>query len=163
MKGYSYLFSAIALLMFSAIGSFAVKAQTPSATATVLGCSNPAPAIVGQSTVFFSKCTTPAFVPPTSTSLIASVSKTTPQWLHSFGSYKTTDMLVACPAGAVVSGGACTSAGKDVSGVVQQALVASFSIAPPPASCPATFVTVNWACSVSADKKTAICTAPLTP
>lgn len=114
-------------------------AQTASTAPTVLGCANPAPAVAGQPTVFISKCTTPAFLPVTTSSVVASASKTAPVWAHSFTGYTATTLIVACPKGAVVSGGSCTVNGVDASGLIAQSAVATFAVAatPPPPPPPA--------------------------
>jgi hypothetical protein len=156
----------ISFLLLLWIPAFAIHAQTPITAPMVLGCSNPAPAAAGKPTVFFPKCLTPVFVPISSTSVIASVSKTSPSWAHSFSGYAASDKLVACPKGAMVSGIGCTANGADASALVAKNLVTDFALTPvtppaPPVTCPDTFVTLNYSCSLSADKKTVTCTAPV--
>lgn len=103
-------------------------AQTTLTAPQVLGCSLPAPAVPPQTTVFFAACKTPVFVPLNSTSALASGSKTSPIWTHSFTGYKATDLLVACPAGATVSGATCTYNGADASALVAQNQIAAFTV-----------------------------------
>lgn len=131
-----FLISLVTLLMVSTI-----FAQTPTLAPTVLGCTNPAPAVLGAPTVFFSSCKTPAFLPLSTLSVLASISKSTPVWAHSFSGYAATDKLVACPIGAVVSGATCTANGVDASALVAQSNVASFSIVP---QVVATTGTLTW-------------------
>ena len=83
------------LLALALLSSPVVFAQTPSTAPTVLGCTNPAPAAPGQSTVFISSCKTPAFLPTSTSSVLASVSKTSPVWAHSLSGYAATDKIIA--------------------------------------------------------------------
>lgn len=139
--------------------SFAAEAQTTAPM--VLGCANPAPAAAGKPTVFFTKCTTPAFVATTSSSAVASVSKTAPVWAHSFSGYPATTAIYTCPAGATVAGATCTYNGADASVLVAQSAVSSSKVTP--ATCPDTFLSLSYTCSFSADHKTVTCTAPVQP
>lgn len=119
--------AALVLLSTASIAS----SQTPALTQPqVLGCINPAPATSGQATVFFSACKTTAFLPLTTTSVIASVSKTSPSWAHSLSGYLPTDKLVACPVGGTVSGSTCTLNGTDVSALVSRSTVSTFTVLP---------------------------------
>lgn len=118
-------------LLISLAAALPAFSQTPSTVPMVLGCSNPAPAVAGKPTVFFTKCFTPVFVPTTSSSVIASVSKTAPVWAHSISAYNSTDLLVACPSGAIVSGSTCSdSTKKDISVVVAKSAIPSLTINP---------------------------------
>lgn len=110
-----------------------VHAQNSSAEVRVLGCSNPAPALPGKPTVFLSTCQTREWVPVTTTSVVASVSQTNPQWKHTYAGYLPTDPLVACPAGANVMGSQCTDAtGAEVSQVIPKSAVPAFILVPRP-------------------------------
>jgi hypothetical protein len=114
------------------LASTAYAQTQPLTQPEVLGCTNPAPAAAGQATVFISACKTPAFLPLTTTSVVASVSKTAPVFAHTLSGYQATDKLVACPIGATVSGATCTLNGADVSALVAQSSVSTFTVAPPP-------------------------------
>jgi hypothetical protein len=128
----------ILLPLILAFAPFA-SAQTPVVLTApqVLGCSNPAPAVAPSGTVWFSSCKTAVFVPLNTTSLVASVSKTSPVWAHTYGGYlsvASTALLVACPINATVSsdGSTCKdSTGADASALVTATSVATFSITPP--------------------------------
>jgi hypothetical protein len=139
------------------------QAQTPQTVPTVLGCTNPAPAAAGKPTVFFPSCTTAAFLPTSTSSVVGSVSKTLPVWAHSFSGYAASALLVACPAGAIVSGAKCTVNGADASALVAQSQVAAFKVPTTPVTptCPAQpdqFLNLTWTCSYASGKYT--CTAP---
>lgn len=121
----------LASLVIAALGLPVALAQIPLTTPYVLGCTNPAPAAAGKPTVFISKCTTPAFLPSTTTSVIASVSKTAPVFSHTLSGYKGTDLIVACPIGAVVSGTNCTANGVDASALIPQSNAGSFKLPTP--------------------------------
>ena len=116
------------------------QAQNLSSVPTVLGCSDPAPAVSGKPTVFFATCKTTAFVPVTSSSLVGTVSKVTPTWAHSFSYYLSNAALtpvVACPKGANITAGQCSdTAGKDVSVIVAASAVASLVLTPTPPPAP---------------------------
>lgn len=142
------LMTALMLCLFTGFALFSTQAfsQTTITSAYVLGCTNPAPAAAGKPTVFFDKCTTTAFVPTTTSSVIASVSKTGPMWAHSYSWYLTHDptvSLVACPIGATVNAATCMYNGADVSALVLQKNLAIFKVTPPPAPKLGTF-TLTW-------------------
>lgn len=109
-------------------------AQTVLTAPQVLGCTNPAPAVPPAATIWFGSCVTPAFTSTSSTSLVASVSKTAPVWAHTFGGYVNvapTALVVACPKNATVTGAKCTdSKGVDVSGLVAASAVSAFTLSP---------------------------------
>jgi len=134
----------LALAILS-MASSAFSQTQPLTQPEVLGCTSPAPAVPPAPTVFISSCKTPAFLPTSTTSVLASVSKTSPVWAHTFSGYKTTDLIVACPAGATVSGASCTFNGADVSALVAVSNVPSFAVTPPPVvTTPTVQVTLNW-------------------
>ena len=124
----------LALLAFAP----SAHAQTPITSPQVLGCISPAPAVPPATTVWLSSgCKTPAYLPLSTTSVVASVSKTAPVWAHTLTGYPASALVVACPIGAIVSGSSCTSSGIDVSALVAQSSVATFSLPPPPPPAPA--------------------------
>lgn len=122
-------------------------AQTTLTAPQILGCSSPAPAVPPATTIFIASCKTPVFVPLTSTSVIASISKTAPSWSHSYSGYTSlapTALLVACPTAATVSadGSKCTnSTGADASSLVAANAVSTFTIAQVPAL---TTASLSW-------------------
>jgi hypothetical protein len=156
------------LAIILAFGYGASQAQT--GAPTIAGCPSPIPS--GTNNWPPSSCKYNFYPLSDTTHAIASVSKTTPTYQHTYPSYAATTLIVACPAGATVSGGSCTSGGKDVSVVVAKSAVPALAlgttpvtpVTPPPVTptCPAdTFVPLTWTCSVSSDGKTATCTAPV--
>lgn len=125
------------LLYLGALVFSTAHAQTPSAAPLIAGCPSPLPAQSWPQ----SSCAYQWYPLTDTTHAIASVSKSAPSYQHTFGSYASTQLIIACPAGAVVSGASCTSGGKDVSGVIQKALVSAFSIIPPvPTPVPADYL-----------------------
>lgn len=139
------------------------QAQTPQTVPTVLGCTNPAPAAAGKPTVFFPSCTTAAFLPTSTSSVVGSVSKTLPVWAHSFSGYAATALLVACPAGAIVSGSNCTVNGSDGSALVPQNQVNAFKVTPATPTCPAQpdqYLNLTWTCSYASGKYTCTASTP---
>lgn len=123
----------LALLAFAP----SAHAQTPLTAPQVLSCTNPAPAVPPATTVWLpSGCKTPAYLPLNTTSVVASVSKTASVWAHTLTGYPASTLIVACPIGAIVSGSSCTSSGTDVSALVSQGSIATFSLPPPPPPAP---------------------------
>lgn len=120
-------------------------AQTVLTAPQVLGCTNPAPAVPPAPTIWFGSCSATAFTSTSSTSLIASASKTAPVWAHTFGGYVNvapSALVVACPTNATVSGSKCTdSKGADASALIAASAVSAFALAPPAVP---TAVSVSW-------------------
>ena len=126
------------LLLLTLLATAPAFSQTVLTTPQVLGCSNPAPAVPPAATVWLpSGCTTPAFMPLNTASVVASVSKTSPVWQHTLTGYSATTLIVACPSGATVLGASCTLNGADASALVAESAVASLAVTPPPPPPPA--------------------------
>lgn len=149
-----------AVALWCALWPGTLFAQTPSTAAMIAGCPSPTPTgTVGWPP---STCAYTWYPITDGTHAIAAGSKTSPSYAHTWSGYAASTLIVACPAGAIVSGASCTSGGKDVSALVAKSQVASFALAPPvtpPPTCPDTFVPVNWTCTSA--NGVATCTAPL--
>jgi len=150
----------IAFTGAAALMAFA-DAQIPTSAPMIAGCPSPLPAQSWPS----STCKYQWFPLTDTVHAIASNSKTTPIYQHTYTAYRSTDLLVACPSGAVTATGACTDAtGKDVSQVIAKSAIPTFALTPPPPPqpvCPDTFVPMNWSCSLDSTGKIATCTAPI--
>lgn len=112
----------------------------PITTPMVAGCPSPLPPQWPSSACAYQ------WYPLTDTThAIVSVSKTAPIYQHTYSIYTAVDPVLACPAGAEVSGKSCTIGGKDASVIVPKRAVASLGLPPPPpAPVPADYtVTVN--------------------
>jgi hypothetical protein len=118
----------ILFLLISLLGIGSAFAQAPATTPMIAGCPNPLPSSGDWPTT---SCKY-VFYPLTDTThAIASRSKSTPIYQHTFGSYLPTDLIVACPKGAIVLGLSCTdSTGKDASVVVAKSAIPSLTIIP---------------------------------
>lgn len=136
---------ALFVLALAALHPLPVPAQTTLSAPYVAGCPAPLPPTWPASTCKYQ------FYPLTDTThAIASLSKATPVYQHTYAAYASTPavLLVACPAGAVVSADSktCTSAGLDASALVAYSAVSKFAILPvdtPPRDYP-----VSWQLSV---------------
>jgi hypothetical protein len=109
----------------------AVHAQTVLTAPQIAGCPSPVPPSWPASTCKYQ------FYPLTDTvHAIASVSKATPVYQHTYGGYTSgTVLLVACPSGATLSVDTkqCTGPdGLDASALVAKSAIPSFALPPPP-------------------------------
>lgn len=92
---------------------------TPLTAAQILVCPGP---------LYPAKCATALYAPTTSAYTAASVSKTAPQWAHTFGGYTDSALLIVCPVGANLStdSSACTNAaGTDASVLMPKSAIAA--------------------------------------
>jgi hypothetical protein len=144
LKFYSSM--AIAILLVLLISKM-VHGQTPLTAPQVAGCPSPTPyPVAGVTTGWPGSACKYQFYPLSDTAhAIASASKSTPVYAHTYGGYvgaKYSGTLVACPIGATLSADSksCSDAsGKDASALVTLANLPTFSIAavtPPPVPTP---------------------------
>lgn len=121
--------STFTLLLIASLVGISLGQTAPSSVPTIAGCPSPIPS--GISNWPASTCKYNFYPLSDTTHAIASISQTNPIYQHTYPSYLATQMIVACPAGAVTSGSACTdSNGKDATVVVAKSVVPSLAIAP---------------------------------
>lgn len=105
------------------------QSLTPSAAPMIAGCPSPIP--TGQTNWPQPTCKYIFYPLTDATHAIASLSKTTPTYQHTYPAYLATQLLVACPAGASVLGAICNdSTGKDASVVIAKSAIPALTIVP---------------------------------
>lgn len=127
MRYFRWALEIIAFSLIIALLSQHAHAQTPSTSPMIAGCPSPLPAVSWPA----STCQYNFYPLTDTTHAIAAISKTTPAYQHTYGAYGATALLVACPAGAIVSAATCLdSTGKDVSVIVAKSAIPALTIVP---------------------------------
>jgi hypothetical protein len=124
----------------------AAWSQTVLTAPQVAGCPAPVPNPVTHAGWPSSTCKYQFYPLTDTTHAIASVSKTTPAYQHTYGGYPATAMLVACPKGAALSSDRVTCAdasGADASLLTAKSAVPALAIGGPIVPTVAT-VTLSW-------------------